>query len=98
LLFYKDKMAPNADSPEKIKAGYPYNFKLMNIGEIEKAFTAGPANSLFHFHVGPPKDAGAGKCFEMLFDSDGNLYYYNFRKVTNDNPDGFNLKDFNDIK
>ena len=37
------------------------------------------------------------KCFEMLFDVDGNLYYYNFRKVTNDNPDGFNLKDFNYI-
>jgi hypothetical protein len=98
LLFDKDKMAPNADSPEKIKAGYPYNFKLLNIDEIEKEFTASPANTLFHFHVGPPKDAGAGKCFEMLFDVDGNLYYYNFRNVTNDNPDGFNLKDFNNIK
>jgi hypothetical protein len=98
LIFDKDKMAPDADSPEKIKAGYPYNFKLLNIDEIEKEFIASPANTLFHFHVGPPKDAGAGKCFEMFFDVDGNLYYYNFRKVTNDNPDGFNLKDFNDIK
>ena len=98
LLFDKDKMAPNADSPEKIKAEYRYNFKLLNIDQIEKEFSAGPANTLFHFHVGPPKDAAAGKCFEMLFDVDGNLYYYNFRKVTNDNPDGFNLKDFNNIK
>lgn len=98
LLFYKDKMAPDADSPEKIKAGYPYNFKLLNIDEIEKEFAASTANTLFHFHVGPPKDAGAGKCYEMLFDVDGNLYYYNFRNVTNDKPDGFNLKDFNNIK
>jgi hypothetical protein len=47
--------------------------------------------------VGPQKDAGAGKCFEMIFDKDGNMYYYNSRKITNDNPDGFNLKDFNHI-
>ncbi len=98
LLFDKDKMAPDADSPEKIKAEYPYKFKLLSIDEIEKEFAASPANTLFHLHVGPPKDAAAGKCFEMLFDADGNLYYYNFRKVTNDNPDGFNLKDFDNIK
>jgi hypothetical protein len=48
--------------------------------------------------VGPPQSSGAGKCFEMLFDTEGNLYYYNFRKITNDNADGFNLKDFDNIK
>ena len=40
----------------------------------------------------------AGKCFEMIFDVEGNLYYYNSRKITNDNEDGFNLKDFNHIR
>ena len=65
--------------------------------EIQKELEANQANVLFHFHVGPAQDAGAGKCFEMLFDTDGNLYYYNFRKITNDNPDGFNLNDFNNI-
>jgi hypothetical protein len=50
------------------------------------------------FHVGPPEDAGAGKCFEMIFDVEGNLYYYNYRMITNDNKDGFNLKDFANLK
>jgi hypothetical protein len=95
LLLNKDKMAPNSNSSEKIKAAYPYDFKLFNTEEIHEELAANPPKAVFHFHVGPPLDAGAGKCFEMIFDLEGNLYYYNFRKITNDNPDGFNVKDFN---
>jgi hypothetical protein len=97
LLLNKEKMASNVDSPEKIKAVYPYDFKLLSASEIQEKLASSPINTLFHFHVGPPKGGGAGKCFEMLFNPDGNLYYYNFRKITNDNPDGFNLNDFNNI-
>jgi hypothetical protein len=98
LLLNKEKMAPNADSPEKIKAVCQNKVELLAVSEIQKDLSVNPPNTLFHFHIGPPKDSGAGKCFEMLFDNDGNLYYYNFRKVTNDNPDGFNLNDFDNIK
>lgn len=97
LLMNKDKMAANADSPEKIKAVYPSNVKLLTTDEIQKELTSGTQITIFHFHVGPPQNAGAGKCFEMLFDLEGNLYYYNSRKITNDNADGFNLNDFNNI-
>jgi hypothetical protein len=98
LLLNKDKMAPNVDSPEKIKAVYPYNFKLLTAAQIQEELTTSQVKNLFHFHVGPSKDIGAGKCFDMLFDSEGNLYYFNFRKITNDNADGFNRNDFNNIK
>jgi hypothetical protein len=98
LLLNKDKMAPNADSREKISSVYPYSFKLMSTEEIQEQINGENSNKIFHFHVGPPQDGGAGKCFEMVFDADGNLYYFNSRKITNDNPDGFNLKDFNQIK
>jgi len=98
LLFNKEKMASSVDSPEKIKAVCQNKVKLLSIEEIQKEILSNPANTLFHFHVGPPQDGGAGKCFEMLFDVDGNLYYYNFRKITNDNPDGFNINDFNNIR
>ena len=98
LLLNSEKMASNADSPEKIKAVCQNKIKLLSTKELQSELAANPKNSLFHFHVGPPEGAGAGRCFEMLFDSDGNLYYYNFRKITNINPDGFNLNDFNNIK
>jgi hypothetical protein len=98
ILLNKDKMASNTDSPDKIKAVSEFKVKLLTIEEIQKEMESNQLNILIHFHIGPPKDAGAGKCFEMLFDIMGNLYYYNFRKITNDNPDGFNLSDFNNIK
>jgi len=98
LVLNKDKMALNADSPEKIKAVSQYKVKLLSAEEIQKEMEAATTNTLFHFHVGPAHDAGAGKSFDMLFDINGNLFYYNFRKITNDNPDGFNLNDFNNIK
>jgi hypothetical protein len=94
LLLNKDMMAPDADSPEKIKAVYPYYVKLLSTSEIEAELIANPINTMFNFHVGPMKDSGAGKCFDMIFDVEGNLCYYNSREITNDNKDGFNLKDF----
>ncbi len=97
LLLNKEKMASNVDSPEKIKAVYPYDFKLLSTSEMQEKLASSPINTLFHFHVGSTKGGGAGKCFEMLFNVEGNLYYYNSRKITNDNPDGFNLNDFNNI-
>jgi hypothetical protein len=98
LLLNKDKMATNVNSPEKIKSVYQYYVKLLTTDEIRDELATNPLNALFNFHVGPQKDAGAGKCFDMIFDIDGNMYYYNSRKITNDNPDGFNLKDFNHIR
>ena len=98
LLLNKDKMAPAADSQEKVGKVYPNNFKLLTVSEIQDQIAANPANIIFHFHVGPVGDEGSGKCFEMIFDNGGNMYYYNSRKITNDNPDGFNLNDFNQIR
>ena len=98
LLLNKDMMAADADSPEKIKAVYPYYVKLLTTLEIQAELASNPVNTLFNFHVGPTQNTGAGKCFEMIFDVEGNLYYYNYRKITNDNKDGFNLDDFHHIR
>jgi hypothetical protein len=98
LLFNKDNMASDADSPEKIKAVYPYYVKLITASEIQQELASNPTNALFNFQVGPTKNEAAGKCFEMIFDVEGNLYYYNSRKITNDNENGFNLKDFKHLR
>ncbi len=94
LLLNKDIMAVDADTPEKINYVYPYYFKLLSSSEVQTEITTNPTNALFVLHVGPVQNSGAGKCFEMIFDVEGNLYYYNYRKITNENKDGFNQKDF----
>ncbi len=93
LLLDKDKLALDANSLEKIKTVYPYKIKLLSTSEIQKTLVSNPANTLFNYHVGPAQNMAAGKCFEMIFDIEGNLYYYNSREITNDNEDGFNLND-----
>ncbi len=97
LLLNHNMMARDADSPDKIKTVYPYFFKLLSTSEIETELESNPENTLFNFHVGPTQDTGSGKCFEMIFDVEGNLLYYNYRKITNANEDGFNLQDFKRI-
>ncbi|MBN1183620.1 MAG: hypothetical protein JXB49_15120 [Bacteroidales bacterium] len=98
LLLKKSIVASDADTPEKIKTVYPYYVKLLTTSEIETELSSDPTNAIFIFHVGPAKDTGAGKCFNMIFDIDGKLYYYNSRKVTNDNGDSFNLNDFSKLR
>jgi len=98
LVMNKEKMASAVDSPEKIKTVADNKVKLLTTQEMQKEMETNPAGTLYHFHVGPTPESGSGRCFEMLFDTDGNLYYYNFRKVTNDNPDGFTVNDFNNIR
>lgn len=98
LLLNKDQMAPEANTLEKIKKVYPYYVKLLTPSEIQTELDTDPVNTMFNFHVGPTEETGSGKCFEMIFDVEGNLYYYNYRKVTNENKDGFTLKDFRSIR
>ncbi len=98
LLLNKNMMSPDANSTEKINTVYPYYVKLLTTLEIQTEVATNPVNTLFNFHVGPTQNTGAGKCFEMIFDVEGNLYYYNYRKITNDDPDGFNLEDFHHIR
>jgi len=98
LLFNSEMMAPDANSISKIKNVYHYHFKLLSSSEIIADLATNPTNTLFNFHVGPTESTGAGKCFEMIFDVEGNLYYYRSRKITNDNQDGFNKKDLKHIR
>lgn len=98
IVFNSDKMAEAFNTPEKIATVCSNKVKLVAAADMVKELAAAKSGTLFHFHVGPLPEAPAGRCYEMLFDSDGNLWYYNFRKVTNGNPDGFNASDFNSIK
>lgn len=98
LLLNKDMMASDASTPAQINAVFPNYVKMLTTSEIQEELASSPINTLFNFHVGPLKNSGSGKCFEMIFDVDGNLYYYNYRKITNINEDGFNLNDFRRIR
>jgi hypothetical protein len=97
LLLVKEDMAPEIDTKAKIKSIYDYHFELLSKDELAEKLKDNPENTLFLFHVGPEEDAPAGKCFEMIFSTDGKLYYYQRRDVTNEEPDGFREKDLKKV-
>jgi hypothetical protein len=98
LLLDKNMMASDANTESKIRNVYPYSVKLLDTKEFQDELNSNPINTMFVFHVGPNQQSGSGKCFEMIFDIEGNLYYYNYRNITNDNEDGFNLNDFKHLR
>jgi hypothetical protein len=98
LLLNKEGMALYVDTPDRVKTVYPYYVKFLSTNEIQNEIDLNPTNAMFLFHVGPGEGGAAGKCFEMIFDSEGNLCYYNSRKITNENGNGFNLDDFKNIR
>ncbi len=98
LLLNNRSLAPDADSPVEINSVYPYYIKILNSDQIQEELNTNPVNTLFNFHVGPTQNTGSGKCFEMIFDTEGSLHYYTYRMVTNDNVDGFNLNDFTHLR
>lgn len=98
LLLRKDQMAPDVNTASAIKEVYPYHFRLLTTEEMLTELENPEENTLFLHHVGPQEDGVAGQCFELIFTPDGELYYYNKRVVTNEDPDGFRKWDLRRIR
>lgn len=98
LLLRKDHMAPEVNTASLIKEVYPYHFRLLTAEEMQTELENPEVNTLFLHHVGPQEEGVAGQCFELIFTPDGELYYYNKREVTNEDPDGFRKWDLRRIR
>ncbi len=98
LLLCEEHMAEEVGTLFKIKEAYPSYVELLTIPLLEEKLETNPENTLFLHHVGPGELTRVGKCFEMIFDTEGNLYYYNQRQITNASEDGFNKKDLRRIR
>jgi len=98
LLLCEEHMAEEVGTLFKIKEAYPNYVELLTIPVLEERLAKNPENTLFLHHVGPGDLTRVGKCFEMIFDVEGNLYYYNHRQITNASEDGFNKKDLRRIR
>ncbi|MFO7935833.1 MAG: hypothetical protein R6U78_17345 [Bacteroidales bacterium] len=97
LLLNKEMMADEVNSLREIRSVYPNYVELLTTAEIEEELSENPDYTLIHYHVGPPSGSAAGRCFEMIFETGGMLYYYHFRDITNEKEDGFNERDLKRI-
>jgi hypothetical protein len=93
ILVMKQDLAPEADSPEKI-AALNKNIKIVGEDDIVTAVRSKAANTLILHEVGPGSDRKSGYCFKMLIGTDDSeMYFYNQRKIDDDNPYGLLLSD-----
>jgi len=98
LMLMEKQMTPDMNTLFKVKDVYPNYVKFVTLEELEETLEKDEENVLYLHHVGPEGNDGAGRCFEMIFDPQGELYYYNYREVTNENKDGFSKKDLRKIR
>jgi hypothetical protein len=89
ILVKQEDLAPEIDSPEKIKAIYPFNIEIVDEDAIIKAIETKAPNTLILHKVGPVGEKKAGYCFKMLIGTDdANMYYYNQHLIDKSNPNG----------
>lgn len=98
LLLMEDQMALEVNTLSKIKDAYPFYVRLVTLDGMDKILSGSPENILFLYHVGPDGDDHAGRCFEMIFTPEGELFYYNYRDITNAKEDGFTKRDLRKIR
>ncbi len=98
LLIREDHLAPEVSTANAIKDVYPFHFRIISAEEMMEELQEPEENTLFLHHVGPHEEGVAGQCFELIFTPEGELYYYNKRDVTNEDPDGFTKWDLRRIR
>lgn len=99
LYIGEGELAPDINSPEKIKKIYPYEVKFASSSEIKTAIANKDPKVVFLHKVGPAKTGKKARCWKSVFGAaDGWLYYYDFHTIKPDKPDGFLKRDIEDLK
>ena len=95
LYLLKNELAPDCNTEAKIKKVYPYNFKIVTRDEVSKAIDASDSTVVFLHKVGPEGTKLIARCYNILIGAaDSKFYYFNYHKITKEEPDGFLLSDF----
>lgn len=89
LFLVQDELSPAISTPARIKAIYPYKFKIVTREEINQAIKDKNEEVVFLHKVGPEGKRAEARCYNILIGAaDANFYYFDYHMVTDKNPDG----------
>jgi len=89
LYLVQDELSPEISTPSRIKAIYPYKFKIVTREEINQAIKDGNEDIVFLHKVGPEGRRADARCYNIVIGAaDANFYYFDWHMVTEKNPDG----------
>jgi hypothetical protein len=89
LFLVQDELTPEISTPARIKAIYPYKFKIVTREEINQAIKDNNQEVVFLHKVGPEGKRSEARCYNIIIGvADANFYYFDYHMVTDKNPDG----------
>jgi hypothetical protein len=90
LYLVQDELSPAISTPARIKAIYPYKFKIVTKEEINQAIKDGNEEVVFLHKVGPEGKRTQARCYKIVIGAaDANFYYFDYHMINEKNPDGF---------
>ncbi len=89
LYLVQDELSAAISTPARIKAIYPYKFKIVTREEINQAIEDSNEDIVFLHKVGPEGKRSEARCYKIVIGAaDANFYYFDYHMVTGKNPDG----------
>jgi hypothetical protein len=89
LYLVQDELTPPISTPARIKAIYPYKFKIVTREEINQAIKDKNEEVVFLHKVGPEGKRSVARCYNILIGAaDANFYYFDYHMINEKNPDG----------
>jgi len=96
LYLLAEELGKDVNTEAKIKKFYPGPVKIVTKDEIAKAIADKDQSVVFLHKVGPKKKNHAkSRCYKVLIGAaDAELYYFDFHRINDKNPDSFRVADF----
>jgi hypothetical protein len=89
LYLVQDELSSEISTPARIKAVYPYKFKIVTREEINQAIEDKNENIVFLHKVGPEGKRSEARCYKIVIGAaDANFYYFDYHMITEKSPDG----------
>ena len=98
LYLLEDELSKEVSTTARIKQVYNYDFKIVSREEIKKSVQDGDDKVIFLHKVGPEGKKKDARCYKIIIGAgDAVFYYFDYHKVSENNPDGFLKSDFTNL-
>ena len=95
LYLVEDEIGYEIATEEKIREIYPFDFQIVERERIKALIMAGDEHAVFLHKVGPEGKNISARTYKILIGVAGaRVYYYNYHKVSDKNPDAILKNDF----
>lgn len=99
LLLTKEDLAKDLQTPQAIKAIYPYKFEIVSREEVTDAIKRQDKDAVFLHKVGPEGTRIRARVYKVLVGAaDSKLYYWDYGMIKMASDDAFQASDLKKLK